>query len=115
MQYLKIINQQNINESSIIYTGTGNSVFESFRQITKESPKKLYLDHLNILIIDENTAKDNISPILDYFSRDNEIRDQFYVLISKSKNILTNNKNSQSITSTKILESLKENKVVTIA
>jgi len=67
----------------VIYEGTGKSMQEAFRNIVKESPQKLYGAQMDILIIDEETAKNGIEDIIDFFARDPEVRSEFYVLISK--------------------------------
>ena len=72
----------------IIYEGTGSSMQEAIRSIVKESPQKLYGAHMEILIIDEETAKEGINDILDFFARDPEIRSEFYVLVGKNNKTL---------------------------
>lgn len=91
----------------IIYEGKGKSVQEAFRSIVKVSPQKLYGAHMNILIIDEETAKEGISEILDFMARDPEIRSEFYVLISKNSDNLKIIEPLINISSKNIMESLK--------
>ena len=93
----------------IIYKQKDSSIQESLRKIIKESPKKLYLNHLNILIIDETVAKNNLKDILDFFIRCPEIRTTFYVLISKNKDILPITTPLENISSQNILDTLKTN------
>lgn len=68
----------------VIYEGQGKSMQEAFRTIVKESPQKLYGAQIDILVIDETTAKNGIDDILDFFARDPEVRSEFYVVISKN-------------------------------
>ena len=86
----------------ITYTSHGKTIQKSLRNITKQSPKKIYLNQMQIMIIDENIAKEGINYILDFFGRNSEIRNNFYILISKDTNILetlsNNNISSQNIT-----------------
>lgn len=91
----------------IIYEGKGKSVQEAFRSIVKTSPQKLYGAHMNILIIEEDTAKNGISEILDFLTRDPEIRSEFYVLISKNTDNLKIIEPLINISSKNIMESLK--------
>lgn len=72
----------------VIYEGTGKSMQEAFRNIVKESPQKLYGAQIDILIIDEETAKEGLDEILDFFARDPEVRSEFYVVISKNSDSL---------------------------
>lgn len=93
----------------IIYKKKANSMQQAFREIVEESPKKLYTAHLNILIIDESVAKKNLKDILDFFAREPEIRNEFYVLIGKNNNILSITTPLENISSKNILDSLKTN------
>ena len=93
----------------VIYTGKGNSMQEAFRKIVKESPKKLYGAQMDVLIIDEETAKTELKNILDFFSRDPEVRSEFYVLVGKSTNVLEITTPLDKISSKNILDSLESN------
>lgn len=93
----------------ITFKSSGKSLHEAFRLIIKESPKKIYGTQMQILLLDENVAKSNISEILDFFARDPEIRKEFYVLISKDEDILEILTPLDNISSQNILDSLKAN------
>lgn len=66
-----------------LFTMRGETVYEAFRKMTKESPRKIYPGHLRMLILGEELAQDGISEALDLFSRDYEIRPDFFVAVSK--------------------------------
>jgi len=93
----------------IIYTATGSSMQEAFRTVVKESPKKLYGAQIDLLIIDEETAKEELSHILDFFTRDPEIRSEFYVLIGKNEDILEITTPLENLSSKNIVSSLEAN------
>lgn len=93
----------------VIYTNKGNSMQEALRKILKESPKKLYGAQMDVLIIDEETAKTELNNILDFFSRDPEIRSEFYVLVGKSTDVLEITTPLDKISSRNILDSLESN------
>lgn len=93
----------------VIYTSSANSMQEAFREVIKESPKKLYLAQMDILIIDEKVAKEELNTIMDFISRDPEVRSEFYVLIGKESEILEITTPLENISSKNILESLKSN------
>ena len=89
----------------VIFESKGKTVQEASRRAILESSKRLYINHLSVLIIDEKLAKEGIREIMDLFFRDPESRKQFYVLISKADiNKVMNTKgllenlNSKSIT-----------------
>lgn len=91
----------------VIYEGTGKSMQEAFRNIVKESPQKLYGAQIDILLIDEDTAKDGIDDILDFFARDPEVRSEFYVVISKNNDALKIISPLVNISSKSIVNSLE--------
>lgn len=93
----------------IIYTSKGKSLQEAFRKVVKESPQKLYGGQIDILIIDEDTAKTELSSIMDFFARDPEIRSEFYVLIGKTEDVLEITTPLVNISSQNILNSLESN------
>lgn len=91
----------------VIYEGNGKSMQEAFRNIVKESPQKLYGAQMDILIIDEATAREGIDDIVDFFARDPEVRSEFYVLISKTDDPLKIVTPLVNITSKNISKSLE--------
>ena len=100
----------NANEPDfIIYTSKNKSIQKAFREIVKESPRKVYAAQIDILIIDESVAKEDLKYILDFLSRDPEIRSEFYVLISKENEILEVTTPLENISSKNILDSMKSN------
>ncbi|MBO1515440.1 Ger(x)C family spore germination protein [Metabacillus bambusae] len=67
----------------ITYTEKGTTVFEAARRMTTISPRKIYFPHLRILVIGEELAEDGIGEVLDFLSRDHELRTDFYVAVAK--------------------------------
>lgn len=66
-----------------LYKSTGNTVYEALRKITTVSPRSIYLSHLRILVIGEELAKEGINEVLDFFSRDTETRNDYFVVVAK--------------------------------
>ena len=93
----------------IIYTGRGKTIQEAYRSIANESSKFLYLNHIQILIINEKIAKENLDEIVDYFMRSSAIRTEFYVLIGRDDNILDIITPINDISSASIKESIENN------
>ena len=75
---------QNKNSDFIIYSSDDKSIQTAYNKITNEASKKLYVNHLNIIVISEEVAKDGISNILDIFSRDSDFRAEVPIIISKT-------------------------------
>lgn len=93
----------------IIYTGTGKTIQEAYRSITLSASRFMYSNHLDLLIINEKIAKENISDLIDYYIRNPGIRTEFYVLISKDDNILSVTTPIDEISSASIKESIENN------
>ncbi|MEK3663045.1 Ger(x)C family spore germination protein [Paenibacillus sp. FSL F4-0236] len=66
-----------------LYKATGNTVYEALRKITTLSPRKIYISHLRILVLGEALAKEGISDVLDFMSRDTEIRNDYFIVVAK--------------------------------
>ena len=93
----------------ITYTKKAKSIQEAIRKMIQESPRKMYGAHIEILIIDEKIAKKDLMDILDFFSRDPEIRREFKVLIGKNDDILKITTPLEKISSQNIRDSLENN------
>ncbi len=69
--------------SFIIYNAKGKTLQEAFRNVINDSPAKLYGAHMELLIISESVAKNDLVNILDFLSRDPEIRNEINIFIAK--------------------------------
>ena len=78
----------NVQAPFIIYEGKGKTIQEAYRQIKLQSSRYLYPNHLQILIINEKLAKEDISQIIDFYLRTPHIRAEFNVIIGQNENIL---------------------------
>lgn len=103
-------NNSSSDPKIIIYEHTSKTVQEAVRYMVLESPKRLYPNHMQVIIISEDVAKDGILGSLDLFFRDSELQKNFYVLISKdvsANQILKTLTPSDSIVSSNIKKSLE--------
>ena len=97
-------NDENNNEFTI-YEADGYTIEDAIKNLSIICPKKIYLSHLEILIYGEEIAKKGINDTIDYLSRDNNIRGDFYVFIAKNNeanNILKIDNTSFNINSENI-------------
>lgn len=69
----------------ILYKQEGPTLQHALRTIIFESPRRLYVNHLNLLIISEKVAKESIEDLLDFFARNTEFRKDFLVAISREE------------------------------
>ncbi len=69
----------------ILYEQKGPTLQHALRTIILESPRRLYVNHINLLMISEEVAKDGIKEILDFFARNTEFRKDFLIAISREE------------------------------
>jgi len=67
----------------VTYTEKGDTVFEALRKILTQSPRKIYLSHVRIVVFGEELAKEGIGKTLDFLSRDHEMRTDFFIAVAK--------------------------------
>ena len=66
-----------------IYEYTDSSIQEAIRNMILESPRKLYLAHMKLLIISESVAENDLESSMDFFVRDDEGSNDFLFVIAK--------------------------------
>lgn len=62
---------------------TGHTFFEATRNLTNQSPRRLYWAHNRVLIIDEELAREGLDEIIDILLRENQVRGSLRVLIAR--------------------------------
>ncbi|MGO1371791.1 MAG: Ger(x)C family spore germination protein, partial [Senegalia sp. (in: firmicutes)] len=67
----------------ITYEAKGKTMFEALRKLVRDTQRKVYYGQLMIVVIGEELAKKGIIEILDFFSRDHELRSDFYFIIAR--------------------------------
>lgn len=72
------------SKKTITEFATGDSIQEAIRNIIDKTQKRLYLAHLETLIVSEDIAKNGLDNIVDFFIRDNDGSNNFYLFISKN-------------------------------
>lgn len=98
------------NETAfVIYKNTSDSLQEGFRRLINEAPKKMYGAQIELLILDESLAREDLKNIVDFLSRDPEVRSEFYVIVGKSDDILEITTPLVKISSKNIVQSLMAN------
>ena len=99
----------NVQAPFIMYQGKGKTIHQAYRNIKEQSSRFLYPNHMEILIINEKLAKEDISQIIDFFLRIPDIRTEFNVLIGKDDNILNITSPIDDISATSILNTMETN------
>ncbi len=72
--------KQNASPSVILYENSGKTLHETFRNVTLESPKKLYVGHVDTVIVSKDLLKDGASEFIDFILRDPEFEKSFNLL-----------------------------------
>lgn len=67
---------------TVIYEGSGSTLSKAVENINQKLPKVPYLSHLEVVVISEEVAKDDILDTMDFLLRNPECRKEIYVLIS---------------------------------
>lgn len=67
-----------------VYSGKGKTLSESAKQIDFKNPKKLYLGHINVVIISEEIGKEGFLNVADFLLRYPGTRSQFYLMQAKN-------------------------------
>lgn len=66
-----------------VVTSTGRSVFDAVRNFALRSGRKGFWAHAKVIVIGEETAKEGIDKIIDWFEREPEVRRRTWVLVSR--------------------------------
>ena len=71
------------SSDTVVFESKSDSVQEALRSFVNESPQKLYLAHMQILLVSENAAKKELTQTLDFFLRDNEGSNNYILAVTK--------------------------------
>lgn len=82
---VKESNSGSASKESEDISGTGKSIDEAINNSSFTSEKLLYFSHIQAIIIDSDLAKEGISSIMDYLSRNTDLSFVSYVVISDDK------------------------------
>lgn len=66
-----------------LYSAKGGTVFQAIRRMTTITPRKVYFSHLRIFVFGEELAREGISKPLDFLTRDQELRTNFYIVVGR--------------------------------
>ena len=66
---------------------SGTSISEAFYNVEKNISKKPYYAHIKVLVISSEILSNHFDEIIEFFLRNNEIRNNFYLLVGDNINI----------------------------
>lgn len=80
------LDDKEIEKETITFQSEQSSLEEAFQDIYLKSSKKLYLSHLDLLILTENAIQEKFLEIIENFLENNEYRNNFNVVLLKDAN-----------------------------
>ncbi len=72
-----------IEEKITTYTSQGTTLEEAFQMIYRKSEKRIYLSHIDLLILTEDAINNHLIDIIENFLQNNEYRNNFNVVLLK--------------------------------
>ena len=92
---MQVMNPQDLKEGNIkseapfiIYEGKDKTIMNAGHKLETVSSRLPYLYHMQILLLKENVLYNDLDKILDFLIRDQNIRNDFYIIIEKNNNDL---------------------------
>ncbi|RXZ80747.1 Ger(x)C family spore germination protein [Paenibacillaceae bacterium] len=67
-----------------LYEASAATLFEAIQKLTEESPRKVFLSHIRVLVFGESFARGGIAEVLEGLVRDPSVRPDYYVMIAKN-------------------------------
>lgn len=74
-----------ITPSAAVYDGTGQTIYEAFKDTSLSVSKQIYLSHIDVLVLSEEVAKNNLTDVIDFLFRYPQTRNNFYLVLAKDK------------------------------
>ena len=110
VQVVNTLPKQDISSSNepnfLNFYSNASSLTETINKIVLESPKKLYTNQTQLLILSEEIIKNHLDEVLDYFIRNPDIRGEMKVVLAPNKEDL------KGITIQTLLDSLSSSNIV---
>ena len=71
--------------ANAVYDGTGQTIYEAFKDTSLSISKQIYLSHIDVLVLSEEIAKNNLTDVIDFLFRYPQTRNNFYLVLAKDK------------------------------
>jgi spore germination protein KC len=88
LQILKLApgGEQKEESRTFVKSNTGESIFEMVRDMLGQSSKSLWFEHIQVIIISDAVLKEvGLGELLDFFTRDAEMRSRIKVYVTSGK------------------------------
>ncbi|SHH07975.1 Ger(x)C family spore germination protein [Tepidibacter thalassicus] len=84
-EIIKPMAGQEFKMEADVISEEGDSLFDAVRNMIIHSGKRGYWSHAKVFIISSDIAKEGVVPVLDFITRDAEVRSDIWLLVSKEK------------------------------
>lgn len=74
-----------ISPQATVYEGKGDTIYEAFKDTSLALSKQIYLSHIDVLVLSEEIAKNNLNDIIDFLFRYPQTRNNFQLVLAKDK------------------------------
>ncbi|MBK1810091.1 Ger(x)C family spore germination protein [Clostridium sp. YIM B02505] len=73
------------SSSEPVWVGTadGKTIFDAIRNVAKMSSRRIMWAHNNIIVLGENLARESITPVIDFFAHNSELRMKTWIAVVK--------------------------------
>ena len=92
--------------SSKLIHGSDSVITEAFNKAMKNTNKKVYMEHVKLLVFSENMAKEGILPIMDYVVRNTKISSNYRMVVTEDIDKLYNLELENDIVSNLITDTI---------
>ncbi|MDM8150085.1 Ger(x)C family spore germination protein [Priestia megaterium] len=74
-------------KSTMMISSEGETIMEAYRTIQGKLPREVFFAHSRVIIVGQKLARDGVSPILDFFSRNRQAHLRSFLLFTKGNAI----------------------------
>lgn len=68
----------------VTYKSVGKTIPDALQRMLSMAPRMPYLSHVRVLVFGEDLARLGVSDVLDYISRNHQLRSDFFMLVAKN-------------------------------
>ncbi|THE13125.1 Ger(x)C family spore germination protein [Bacillus timonensis] len=80
----EIAGKNNSGRSEVVtFMQSGETVVDAMKKMSKDAPRRPYVAHLREVVFGEKLAKEGIGGVLDYLSRNHEMRSDYFITVAK--------------------------------
>ena len=91
ISYIEKIEENNLNPQTKIIETKDTNINQLFNDLSLKINKKIYLSHLNLLLIDDSIKNKEFKELINYFLNNQDTREDFLIAYSNNINDLMHN------------------------